>query len=303
MKKCMSCRYEHQSYIDKCPKCGWQPDRILGLESFAPQLAVSRESYRPEYYETLEKVEEEHFWFRARRNLIVWVVKKHFPALKCLLDLGCGSGQILAAINREFPNADLLGGELLSEGLAIAAKKVPNAQFIQIDARDIPFREEFDLIGAFDVVEHIDDDEQVFRCVFEALKPEGGFVVTVPQHDWLWSETDRAAGHVRRYSRELLCSRLMSAGFEVKFSSSFVTFLLPILFISRLTSKNRNQENTNSAECDGGCELNLSPSVNTICFFLMRLESLLIRFGCRFPIGGSLLMVAIRPPAKTKDCD
>jgi len=68
----------------------------------------------------------------------------------------------------------LAGSEIFSAGLAFVAMRVPSAAFYQMDARNIPFRDEFDIIGAFDVLEHIEDDVAVIDQVAKALRPGGG---------------------------------------------------------------------------------------------------------------------------------
>ena len=65
-----------------------------------------------------------------------------------------------------------------------------------MDARRIPFEDEFDVIGAFDVLEHIKEDEQVLVQMHRAVKSGGGIMLTVPQHMFLWSEQDVQAHHV-----------------------------------------------------------------------------------------------------------
>ena len=96
-----------------------------------------------------------------------------------------------------------------------------------MDARRIPFRDEFDVIGAFDVIEHIEEDVAVIDEVGRALRPGGGFVMTVPQHPALWSPQDEHAHHVRRYTAAGLRRKVEAAGFEVVRMTSFVRLLLP----------------------------------------------------------------------------
>lgn len=71
----------------------------------------------------------------------------------------------------------------------------------QMDARAIPAEAVFDLIGAFDVIEHIEEDEAALAAIHRALAPGGVAIIAVPQHPWLWSEADDVAHHARRYSR------------------------------------------------------------------------------------------------------
>ena len=98
----------------------------------------------------------------------------------------------------------------------------------------------FDLVGAFDVLEHIDRDEEALRGMYTALRPGGGLVVTVPQHRWLWSEADSFADHARRYTRGELTQRMHDAGFELLWATSFLTFLLPLVSTSRLLTRRRS---------------------------------------------------------------
>ena len=86
-----------------------------------------------------------------------------------------------------------------------------------MDARRIPFEREFDVVGAFDVLEHIVEDEDVLGQMFKATRPGGGLLVTVPQHPFLWSASDEHAMHQRRYSRAELrrkVERLVSRSSE-----------------------------------------------------------------------------------------
>ena len=59
----------------------------------------------------------------------------------------------------------------------------------------------YDLIGAFDVIEHIDDDRAGIASIATKLKPGGKFIMTVPAHPWMWSAHDVVNHHKRRYSK------------------------------------------------------------------------------------------------------
>ncbi len=104
---------------------------------------------------------------------------------------------------------------------------------MRADGRALPFAGEFDVVGAFDVIEHIDADEAVLAAMRRAVRPGGGVIVTVPQHRWLWSETDRYSGHQRRYDRRELGRKLDGAGLKVRWMTSFTTLLLPLMAASR----------------------------------------------------------------------
>ena len=151
---------------------------------------------------------------------------------------------------------------------------------MQMDARRIPFRDEFDVVGAFDVIEHIEEDQAVLREMHAACRPGGGVMITVPQHAWLWSKRDEIARHQRRYSRRELLEKLAAAGFERPWTTSFVSLLLPLMALSR------RRKDVASAE------LQVGALTNRILGLAMTLERGLIQGGLRFPAGGSLLAVA-----------
>ena len=79
----------------------------------------------------------------------------------------------------------LLGRDYLEEGLVYARQRVPTAGFTQMDARCMPYESDFDAIGAFDLLEHIANDDDVLQQIYNALEPGGFLFITVPQHRWL----------------------------------------------------------------------------------------------------------------------
>jgi SAM-dependent methyltransferase len=157
-----------------------------------------------------------------------------------------------------------------------------------MDALHIPFVEEFDVVGAFDVLEHIEEDQTVLDQLFQAVRPGGGLLLTVPQHQSLWSETDVRACHKRRYTREDLVRKVESAGFQTRRVTSFVTLLLPFLWASR-----RRKHQTESSGFNN--EFQMNRVLNGFLEAVLRLETSLIRRGGCFPAGGSLLLVAQKP--------
>ena len=150
-----------------------------------------------------------------------------------VLEIGCGTGFVLSALHAQ-RRFQLVGAEQHIAGLRFARERLPEVEFVQLDARRLPYRCEFDAIGAFDVIEHIDEDEEVMASAHAALRPRGLFVLTVPQHAWLWSSTDDYAHHKRRYSRAELLAKMRRRGFAIRFCTSFVFTLLPLMYLSRL---------------------------------------------------------------------
>jgi SAM-dependent methyltransferase len=210
MKCCLLCQVEFQAENWRCPACGNLPAKIDGFTSLAPEIPAAGSGFHPEIFEKLAALEAENFWFKARNRLIIWGLNKTTPSIKKYLEVGCGTGYVLAGIANNYPNASVVGTEVFTAGLPFAAQRTPAAEFIQMDARKMPFVDEFDLVGAFDVLEHIEEDEVVIAAIFRALHAGGTVAVTVPQHRWLWSSTDETACHVRRYQGSELQTKLIN---------------------------------------------------------------------------------------------
>jgi len=285
MKLCLHCKYIFSSDEWSCPSCGHQPERLNGIEAHAPEFANGGGGFKPEYFSELSRLEAENFWFRARNAFILWALRTYKPDANTFLEVGCGTGFVLSGISRACPKLALSGSEIFLAGLSHAAERVLSAHFMQMDARRVPFVDEFDVIGAFDVLEHIEEDETVLAQLYGAIKPGGVLLLTVPQHPWLWSASDEYACHVRRYTRAEIEQKVLTAGFELLRSSSFVTSLLPAMMLSRVLQKK-------TKDFDPAGELKINAVLNKSFYALMMLELAGIRLGMNYPVGGSRLVVA-----------
>ena len=260
---------------------------MAGFPAFAPGLARENEGFKPGYFSELAELEETNFWFRSRNRLILSALRKHAKDASNLMEVGCGTGYVLSGIRRAFPEMKLYGSEIYASGLEFAAMRAAGAELIQMDARHMPFREEYDVVGAFDVIEHIMEDEQVLAQMYQSLKPGGTLLLTVPQHPFLWSQQDVAACHVRRYTRAELHAKLARAGFSIVHSTSFVFLLFPFMMLSRFLTKR--------VPTDPMSELRLGSAANMIFESAMKLEEGLIGANLSLPFGGSLMTVARKP--------
>ncbi|MDG5467839.1 class I SAM-dependent methyltransferase [Deltaproteobacteria bacterium IMCC39524] len=289
---CPSCSASLETISRECTTCGFSPEVHEGFECWAPELAFAGDGFNPECFSGLARNEEGHFWFNGRNRLIVWALKKYFSQMTSYLEVGCGTGYVLRGVAENFPAVKLFGSELFVSGLKFASARLPDATLVQMDARKMPYCNEFDVVAAFDVLEHIEDDERALQGLFSAVKPGGGVVLTVPQHAWLWSAVDECACHQRRYSSHDLHKLVKSAGFQIMRSTSFVSFLLPAMLASRVFGRKENAQ-----EIDNSNEFNLHPLLNSIFSSILRLESCLIQLGVNLPVGGSRLLVARKPLA------
>lgn len=258
---------------------------------FAPELMKEHEGFPAERYPVLARFESNNFWFRSRNKLVLWMLKRCFRQMKTYLEIGCGTGFVLSGVRSAFPGANLSASEIDSAGLPFVRHKVNNAEVFQMDARQIPFQEEFDVIGAFDVIEHIEEDEEVLSQIYNACKPGGGVIVTVPQHPSLWSEVDVYSCHKRRYTKNELIGKIQKAGFEIVDSASFVSLLLPLMLLSRLRAKSKEKD------FDPMREFSIPRLLNWTLERILNFERILIKVGLRFPVGGSLLCVGKKKEA------
>jgi len=287
MKICLACGAKYPAQDSSCSACGFEPNLQAGFPAYAPALAQSSGGFSASYFVDLAGFEAGHFWFRSRNRLIIWTLKKFCPQFRSFLEIGCGTGYVLSGIASAFRDARIHGSELFTEGLAFAAARQPAVDFMQMDARNIPFVDEFDVVGAFDVLEHIVEDRQVLMQMSKALKPRGTMLITVPQHSWLWSPIDDYACHVRRYSAKELHEKVEGAGFEILRTTSFVSSLLPMMWLSRLAQRMGSTEDVNAS-----AEYEIAPWLNYLFEQMLRAEIAMIRCGVSFPLGGSRLIAA-----------
>jgi SAM-dependent methyltransferase len=288
VRLCLACGAGIHGDDWTCPECGQSPARNEFL-SFAPELDAGNEFIEADSFERLARLEGGSFWFRARSELIVWAVRRYAQSASSFLEVGCGTGFVMHGLHKAFPSMALTGAEIHGDALRFTRHRVPGAELLQMDARRIPFDSEFDAAGAFDVIEHIDEDAEVLAQMGQAVRPGGLVLASVPQHRWLWSAADDFAHHRRRYRRGEIRRKAEEAGLEVEAVISFVSVLLPLLLASRV----RQRGNLESYDPSG--ELRFSRSLDRSLEAAMSLERWLIKRSLRFPAGASALMVARRP--------
>jgi SAM-dependent methyltransferase len=268
--------------------CGYQPPLRDEIHQFMDEPSETHAGFKPEYFARLAKIEESNFWFRARNELIQWALRNYFPDAKSFFEIGCGTGFVLTGIREDFPQMRLVGSEIFADGLVFAKARLPEVELYQMDARRIPFEREFDVVGAFDVLEHIIEDERALVQMFNAAQLGGGLLVTVPQHPFLWSASDQHAKHQRRYNRAELRRKVENAGFQIERITSFNSLVLPLMIWSRMLRKG-NQD------LQPWREFEISPALNKSLESILKLERTVITKGVSFPAGGSLLLIGRKP--------
>jgi len=287
VKRCVACGTTFTDRGWSCPVCRHTPAEKGGIPLFAPQLAEDGASgFDAEVFAELAEVEGGSFWFRARNRLITWALHRYFPHARSMLEVGCGTGFVSAGVRRANPSIRLVAGEISTAALDLARARLPDAEFLQMSASALPYEDEFDVVGAFDVLEHVEDDDAMLSEMRRAVKRGGGLLITVPQHRFLWSPVDEVSGHKRRYARREVLAKIRGAGFRVQRVTSFVSLLLPAMALERRRMRNHPERYDATAELVPGRALTAAMEG------VLRLEGALIRAGVSMPAGGSLLVVA-----------
>lgn len=285
MKRCLHCRLAYSTTLNSCPECGAGPEKLGQIWAFAPALTPPNDGFKATFFENLAALEIRNFWFHARSQLILWALHHHASGFRTLLEVGCGTGFVLSNVARDFPHARLFGGDTFMEGLKIAKERVANARLMQFDVRDVPFLREFDVVGAFDVLENTDSDQAVLLQLREALQPSGILVLTAPQHTWIASSDDVLQR--RRYNLTDLHHRVQSAGFKILRSTSFLT-------MSSAVMPSRFGNSEFASRFDPKHELHRNPNIGVLSRWMLKLGLFAIAIGLDLPFGGTRLIVARR---------
>jgi SAM-dependent methyltransferase len=180
------------------------------------------------------------------------------------------------------------------EGMAFS-KRRGNLNLVQADAYHPPFSQSFDIIGAFDVIEHLQDDTGVLRNLHSMLRPNGILLLTVPAHPCLWSDFDVRSKHCRRYTGSDLKNKLAEAGFTLKLFSPFMSASLPLLWLQRKWHGLRGSAKKPDGRRDiASSELRILPVVNMILRTILCTEAGIVAHGLKLPFGSSFIVMAQR---------
>jgi SAM-dependent methyltransferase len=194
-------------------------------------------------YQQMAALDQRHWWYRARREVIAALIRRSVspPPAARILEIGCGTGHNLAMLG-EFGHVDAL--ELDEEVRTFAEQRLGRT----VLSAPLPelagvLDNHYDLIGAFDVIEHIDDDRAAVASIAAKLKPGGKFVITVPAHPWMWSAHDVVNHHKRRYSKRRLRQLIESSPLQLEAIGYFNSVLFPAAVAERLSSRLLRKDN------------------------------------------------------------
>jgi SAM-dependent methyltransferase len=233
-------------------------------------------------YDRMNELEAHHWWFVSRRKIIATLIDlqlKGRPNAR-ILEAGCGSGGNLAML-ANFGRVDAFEYDAVAREHATAKSGLP-VEFGALPD-DVPFEGgQYDLIGLFDVLEHVEADRGTLAALASRLNERGAILVTVPAFPFMWSRHDERHHHFRRYTRASLTELAAKAGLRVSYSSYFNFFLFPAALATRGLKRLIGSDTPDDRMPSG--------PVNAILTQIFGSERHLVRW-MRLPIGLSLAAV------------
>ncbi len=280
---------------------------VLGPDGvYLPERSVQHreDEYDSHNFEQLRRMEERHFWYAGRYRFILNCVNRQLRRSSSqaspfrAIDLGGGCGGWIKYLNDNAPGrfAELALADSSLRGLGLATKVVgAEVNRYQIDLLDLQWRDRWDVAFLLDVLEHIPDDVKALEQIYTALRPGGLLFVATPALKFFWSYNDKAAHHVRRYSRDDFRRLAAAANFECRSTRYFMFLLSPLLMLSRL--KRPNLEEMSADQIREHCARTHRVPAAPVNQALRLVFSLETPVGCwlPFPWGTSVLGVFRKP--------
>jgi SAM-dependent methyltransferase len=235
-------------------------------------------------------LEDKHWWFEARRDMIVRLLKNDDKSVK-ILEVGC-SGGVLIGVLRRIGYKNVLGVDISEDAIDLCKRKNMSDVFV-MDATKLKFEnEQFDIVITSDLLEHIKDEEMAISEWHRILKPGGKLIVFVPAFGFLWSKHDEANQHYRRYSKAQLVGILERAHFELDRSSywNFILFFPTSLIrlLQAVLLRGKGSEDDQLIELDSVS--------NKVLTCLVKMENMILN-AVNFPVGVSVFAITRKEKA------
>jgi SAM-dependent methyltransferase len=239
-------------------------------------------------YRRMAEIQNRHWWYEARRRILsAFIHRMNLPPEARILEAGSGTGANLAMLS-QFGVVQGFEPDDFARDHAWQCAGVETARGFLPD--DVPFPGPYDLVGAFDVIEHIEDDAGSLAALCRLTKPGGYALFTVPAFMFLWSAHDRANHHFRRYRHLQFRALLERAGYEVTYISYYNTLLFPVVVAVRFLKKTlRLQDSPDD-------NMPRWPFLNMILRTIFAAERFMLG-KVRLPFGVSIIALCRRPLA------
>ncbi len=189
-------------------------------------------------YRRMAEIQDRHWWYEGRREILATIIGRlNLPPSIRILEAGCGPGANLKMLSH-FGEVSAFEPDDFAINYCREHSGIPQERLgTGFLPAPIPFSEPFDIVGAFDVIEHVDADLESLKALCQLTKPGGYALFTVPAYQFLWSQHDVVNHHKRRYVRGDFAALLKSAGYNVNYISYYNTVLFPAVVAVRFLKK------------------------------------------------------------------
>jgi SAM-dependent methyltransferase len=197
-------------------------------------------------YRQLYEVENEHWWFVARKEILLRYLDARLPLRRDarLLDVGCGTGTILESFSRRY---HAFGTDVAPQAIEFCRQRgLTELHLGRLE--EYPRSEPFDILTMLDMLEHVEDDGGLLRAAHRLLRPGGHLLIAVPAFPSLWSKHDEILHHKRRYTRGTLRRVVEGAGFAVEHLTFFNFFLFPVAWAKRAAARAAGSRKANDLD-------------------------------------------------------
>lgn len=246
-------------------------------------ISKSAFNYRENGHRFIQEVEKDSFWYIHRNRCVLEHLRKN--KVDWILDVGGGNGIISELLIQNNIQSILL--EPGFDGVCSAKQKhLPYIIHGSIDDCDIQDNS-MNNAGLFDILEHIEKDDELLKKAYRFIVPGGRLFITVPAYNFLWSNNDKAVGHFRRYTAGNLERKLRLQGFTIEFTSYLFWILpLPILFFRKVIYKNKIQGKKHFEHATR------NKFLSRLISFLLLIEFFCISKSIPIPFGSTCFIIA-----------
>jgi SAM-dependent methyltransferase len=191
-----------------------------------------------DFYTEYSQIEDTHWWFRGRREIFTRILAPFEGTRQRILDIGFGTGAMLTFLSRY---GSVVGMDMSVDAIRFARTRC-DCPMLLGDITRIPLdTASRDLVTAFDIVEHVDDDAAALRELARVCRPGGHVLLTVPAFQFLWGNQDIVSHHKRRYTLAEFGRGVRAAGFEPRCLSYFNAILFPAVAAVRVARRLRGE--------------------------------------------------------------
>jgi SAM-dependent methyltransferase len=233
------------------------------------------------YHLVLDRIERDHWWFVALRELVVDTVTARLPPGSRILDVGCSTGHVIAEIPDEYERT---GADINADAIELARAARPDIRLVEAPVEHLPFEGgSFDGALAFDVLSDrgVEDEAVALREIRRVLRPGGVLLLQLPAYAWLKSDYDDLVATTRRYKASSVRRLLQDGGFIVEHLTYRITALFPLAAVRRLLAASGNGNDLRPPR----------PTLNRLLTGITRVENRLAARH-RLPFGLSIFAVA-----------